>query len=606
MSSQEDYLDSLLKGIVEDEDSENDNDFNDFDLSDVDELLRSVSEQFFAGEDILESSEDDEMGGMVDVDFSDEMNAAFSSDSDNDSINEMDNIDEINNDAGVGEIDLAELFASSSADEEALEDDFDSQDIQDLFEQADDAQAGMGEEDLSALFDATVMPEDGVAEDDEEDDGYESNSDDADDLIALLQGADDGEMDIPSLSDITDVELPDHSEEDATMDDTSLEELLNDMNSLDGGGDELEESLTTDGANDNSDIESLMGAVGIGDLFGATSEGEFASADDLDGAIVDLMDLDLGQDEGKTVEKKGGFFSRIWNFLTEEDEEEEEVVKGTEDVPLSDENKTVIEEVEKEKKKKKDKKKKKNKKGQQEEGELPEGEEETEADDKKKKKKKKEKKKKDEPAEGLEPQIPEKKLSTKRVAIIGAICLTIGLVILICSNIVSDFMIKNVAREAYYEEDYFTCYQNLYGKELNESEEVMLHKSECVLRIRLWVEKYDAFQASGATVEALDSLIQSVSDYDKLYEYAKEWAVEDAVANEYASVLAILSDKYQLTDEQAREIAAIKDDVQYTKVVTAIANGESYGEAPEREERLEDLKDVLPEEKELLEKIFGK
>lgn len=601
MSSQEDYLDSLLKGIVEDEDSDANGDYQGFDMSDVDDLLRSVSEQFFAGEDILGSADDASEIGDFDAigDIGGNNDSAGIKDA-----TENNGSGDINEEDGVGEIDLADSFVNSDSDNSDELDNSDAQAIQDLLGETGVAEGEPMADDLTAMFDAASISEASAEEyDDEEDEGYEPNLDDASDLIALLQGAGEEEMDIPSLSDITDVELPEHTDEaeEASDDDISLEALIEDMNSLTADSDIA--SSEGDGGASNP-MESLLGAVGIGDLFGTASEDELVSGG-MDDGIADLMDLDLGQDESKIASKKGGIFSRIWNFLTEEDEEEEETTKGNEDVPLSDENKTVIEEVEKEKKKKK-KDKKKKKKGQQEDEEIFD-DDEAPADDKKKKKdkKKKEKKKKEEPAEGLEPPVPEKKLSGKRVATVGAVCLTIALVILISSNLLTEFMVKNTAREAFYDEDYLTCYQNLYGKDLNDSDEVMLRKSECILRIRMWVEEYEAFEAAGSKVEALDSLIQSVNDYAELKAYATEWAIEAEVANEYASILSSLTEKYQLTEEQAKEIAAIKDDVQYTKVVTAIAGGETYSEAPEREERLEDLKDVLPEEKELLEKIFG-
>lgn len=564
MPSQEDYLDSLLKGIVEDENSDANEDF-DLSMSDVDELLRSVSEQFFEGEDLLGESGDD-------IDISDTV----------DLINGMDSSDE----ADLNEI--QELLAQTGSEEAAPEEEEAISGLEDFLQ----------EESAPAIENYDTFADEEEADEDLE----PALEDDASDLLALLQGGSEDEMDIPSLSDITDIDVSDHSADETAREglgDMSLEGLLDDSFMGLGAGEDIDEDVASSDA--GSSVEDLMGDMGIGDLFGTLDTD--ADTGSFDSGIADLMDLDLGHDDGHAVEKKGGFFSRIWNFLTEEDEEEEEA-KDNENIPLSDENKAVIEEVEKEKnKKKKDKKKKK--KGQAEEEDVFEDGEEPADDKKKKKKKPKKEKKKEDSVDSLEPPIPEKKLSTKRVAAVVAICATVGLVILICSNILSDALVKNDARKAFYNGDYFTCYQSLYGMDLNESDEVMLRKSECIMRIRLWVKEYETFDAAGSEVEALDSLIQSVNDYTELHEYAQEWAIEDAVAQEYASLVTILTNKYQLTEEQAREIAAIKDDVQYTKVVTAIAGGETYGEAPKREERLEDLKDVLPEEKELLEKIFG-
>jgi hypothetical protein len=285
----------------------------------------------------------------------------------------------------------------------------------------------------------------------------------------------------------------------------------------------------------------------------------------------------------KTAPKKG-FWAKILDFLTAEDEEEEEEKPENEDIKLSDENQNIIDELDnenekgkkskkakKEKKPKKDKKAKGDKKGG--EGEAAEGDEDSEKEGAEKGKKDKKKEKKAKKEKGTEEQSDkktEKKLSTKRIGLIALVCLTILAVIILISNITGDYSVKQEGRRAFTEGDYQTCYQNLYGKKLSESEQVMFSKSECILKMRLWLREYEMLEEEGSQLEALDSLIQSVNDYPALYEYATEWNSVGDISEGYSEILSILSEKYGVTEEQAKEIAAIKNDTDYTRAVAQI------------------------------------
>lgn len=183
-----------------------------------------------------------------------------------------------------------------------------------------------------------------------------------------------------------------------------------------------------------------------------------------------------------------------------------------------------------------------------------------------------------------------------------------GAVILIFINISVDFSDKSVAKDAYQQGDYATCYRNLYGKKLNEEEALMYGRAESILYIELWYRKYEIFVEQGDEVKALDSLIQTVCDYPALFEYANQWNAADEVNVVYSKILNILQDKYGITEGQALEIAAEKSDLEYTKIVTAVANGMSYdvwnnGGTPQQPEE-EGLPNQLPEESDIGEGDF--
>ncbi len=311
-----------------------------------------------------------------------------------------------------------------------------------------------------------------------------------------------------------------------------------------------------------------------------------------------------------TQKKKQSLASKIINMFTEEDEEQPE----ESEIILSEENINILKELDSDKKKKKKKDKKSNKK---ETSETAKSEDDLDEEEKDKKKEKKKKKPKKQKAPKLrEAYSSEKKLSKKRVFLVMMVCFSIGLVILVINSITGDYVIKRTAKTAFYEEDYQTCYQNLYGQNLNETEEVMFYKSESILRIRIWLREYEIFAEEGSELRALDSLIQSVAGYPILLDFSTQWNASLEVSEVYQEILAILSNKYHLSEEQAKEIAGASNDVEYTKMVmTIIAGGEfgSWNNIYDMEEEITDtdfnenagtLVDPLPEEEYLTDSEF--
>lgn len=339
--------------------------------------------------------------------------------------------------------------------------------------------------------------------------------------------------------------------------------------------------------------EDIFAGIASLDLFG-DAESDVAGVDVFSGAVGEDSLEQIINDEKKA--KKKGLFSRIVTFFTEEDEEKE-----NENISISDENREIMKEMDKEeKKKKKGKKSKKGKKGEAPEGEAEEGAEEEAQDSKKKKKKEKKPKKEKAPkVKVVEEETNRKRLSFKHVGSIFAVCLSIGILIILSTTVIGDYAMKASGRKAYYEGDYQTCYQSLYGKQLSETEQVMYSKSESILTMRMWIREYELLAQEGAELEALDSLIQSVYEYPTVYLYADKWNAGAEVAEIYSQILLILSEKYELTEEQAMEIASTPNDVEYTKMVMAIVAGEGFGSWNESEEKKEEvtvLPDVLPEE----------
>ena len=311
---------------------------------------------------------------------------------------------------------------------------------------------------------------------------------------------------------------------------------------------------------------------------------------------VDDLFPDIGEKK-KPKEKKQNFLSKAISFLMEEEEEEDlEPIPENEDILLSEENQEILkalgEEDKKAASKGKDKKKAKKKAKKPLKKKAPKAP--------KPPKPKKEKKPKEK-----EPEVPGRRLSFKKVLPIALLGASFGAVLLIFVYLSIGFGNKQAAKDAYKAGDYEGCYLNLYGRDRSETEEMMYVKSESILRMKLWLREYEMFVEDGSEVKALDSLIQSVNDYPELHKYASQWEAVAEVYDGYALILSILSEKYGITEAQALEIAAVESDFEYTRIVTALAEGGSYGSwgkvetpAPEKEETTDILPDELPEEAE--------
>ena len=352
------------------------------------------------------------------------------------------------------------------------------------------------------------------------------------------------------------------------------------LSSMDGPEQEIDTSALDEllGANQENELSSVRdkeegegageGTPDLGlpqDLFGdaQTLEGGDNTGDP--GNLDDLMELAQIGEKGEKPGKKG-FFAKLFAFLTEEDEEEKKEGEG---LILSDENDAILKELDKEDGKKKKKKPKKGKGKEQ----AAEGEDE-EIPVKKEKKAKKPKKVKEPKTKAVEE--PGKKLSKKRVQLIFLVCIALGAAFYVLSTVTVEFSEKKRASAAFQAGDYEECYQNLVGKKLNESEQVMFGKSESILRIRLWMKEYEMLAENGQEAEALDSLMQSVHDYPTLYAFSGKWNAVSEVQAVYEQMMDILNSKYRLTEEEAKIIANEEDDLTYSKMVRSIAAGGSF------------------------------
>ena len=229
--------------------------------------------------------------------------------------------------------------------------------------------------------------------------------------------------------------------------------------------------------------------------------------------------------------------------------------------------------------------------------------EETVAEEKPKKEKKKK-----ETEEKLDEK-PSKKLSKKKVISVILFCATIAAGIILLSSVIPSYLQKRDAHVAYDLGNYQEAYNLLCDKELSEEDEVILHKSRIILKMERKLEAYENYQRmSDKELESLDALLQGVALYYELLPSADEYYVVGEINEVYQEILAVLSEKYGLSEVDAVEIALCDNNVTYTEYLHFIVYGTMYEDAASEEvdeETSEGENDILPEEQEIIDGMSG-
>ena len=499
----------------------------------------------------------------------------------------LDGLDLGESDGDEGALDELSLdgldLGGSGADESTL-DNFSLDDLAlEESESADDEMDGlMSEEDIDRLLSGDLSDgEDGVG-----DFALEETGESDEDLSALLAGMDHDE----DLSEIGD--LLAESDHGVSPDD----DMLAMLEGVDGGGDSSFDFFENDEAAKEAEgireltpeeIAAREGGVEPGKekkkrkkLFGKKKKkgrNEEAAAEEA-GDELELLLAETSEQEPKAEEegeKKPGVFARFMNFLLEADEDEDPVAAEVladndgEMGTVTDENRALLDELDEE-----------DKKG------------------KKKKKKKEKKKKQEEEVDLFAP--PEKKLSKKKVITVFMFCGTIAVCIVLLSSFLPVYMEKKDAQMAYDHQDYAQVYDLLYGKDLNEQDEILYQRSNLILQMNRKLSSYENYGSLDMRLESLNALISGVERYQEILPEAETYNVVGEVSGIYGQILERLSADFGVSEQDALEIIVIEDDVTYSQRLEAIINGAVYSE-----EVPAGRQDVLPEEEEIIERLDG-
>ncbi len=328
----------------------------------------------------------------------------------------------------------------------------------------------------------------------------------------------------------------------------------------------------------NKDSEEEAGAEGetTAEAASAVPEADVSSSADMDllddmsdiagdpqeGAASDSENSDNeGADDGsdkknkKKGEKKKGLIAALLEAVFYEEEDEASPEESA--TKLSDENKQILNELDAEGEEKGKKKKKKKEKKPKE---------------KKPKKPKEKKPKKEKPAgeEEKGPKIPKKYII--RSAAFAASVLAAAIVLAV---FLPKANVMKSARTAYYDHDYKEAFYSMYGKKLNESDQLIYDRSKTIILMERKYESYGQYKAMGMSDKALDALFQGLKRYEALKTDAETLGVKGDIDSTRESILLALQNDYGVSEEQAMEIIEYgKTD--YTGAVNAILLGEPY------------------------------
>lgn len=344
------------------------------------------------------------------------------------------------------------------------------------------------------------------------------------------------------------------------------EEGLTDIGSIDfAGGADLEE----DGAENQADPASRPKEVSLKDV---------------------TKEKGSKKDKKSSGQDKPGLFKRFLEFLLAEEEEEEE------DKPVrKDSDEDLFKQLgggEKSAPAKKDQKKEKKAKKENK---------------KEKKEKKPKEKKKKEPKPKVEKvkekEKPSKPIGKMNLILVTLFSLTIMAVVLLLTTALTNFAIRNDAKNAFESGDYEEAYQLLYGRKLDEEQEQIFKRVELVLQIERKLDNYNYYKEAGDAARALDALLQAADRYSEV-RGADTYGAGEELLRLYQVILEHLNLDYGVSEEMAFEINACEENKDYSKRIYDIVNGTGFEDSPseETQEPEDGVRDILPEEEDIIDK----
>lgn len=566
MTTDEEYLDNLLKSLTENEQQ----------IKTMEETLNEMTRSAANGEAFSMSSEKSDKVQDND-DNANEGLMAF--DGDLFGEEQIFSEDEVSSEVSADDDIFADFFAEALSGEEST---VENSEIQSDAEESDQVELNIADAEdwQSGLDDLLVKAEEQASGDD-----ITVGVDDLDvaDFVGQIDNVD---------ADLTEIDGLLKNDDKGALNDDMLA-LLEGAEALDDNAvnspDEVKNNVSEESAN-SQEAEAEKEKPAKKKLFSKEKPPKKEKKSKLSKKKQEGETPDLG-----ILDEKPSFLMRFLDFLTREENE------GIESEEILD--KLNKENEKKQKKEEKKRKKAEKKKGKSDEA-LDEEEEGAEDNKKKKKKEKKKKEKKEKEPSEAPKEKPVKVLSKKNMLVLIAACATLLGSIFALSTFLTEYSDRQNARQAFYDGDYEEVYRLFYDRNLNSSDTVIYNKVKIVLTLERKLKSYENNIALNKELEAVDALIQGISCYQSL-QGIDEYDVRNEVDAIYQQICNILENKYGITYEEAIEINTY-DNETYTRIVDAIVNGTEFvmpgEEIEEAEESEEELlpQDVLPEEEEII------
>ncbi len=330
--------------------------------------------------------------------------------------------------------------------------------------------------------------------------------------------------------------------------------------------DSLFSEIGTDGSNTYLGEDDLANSVASGD-------------DDIDNIITEidsgefeerLKTLDT-EENGKKSKKSGkkNWFQRLFGNITEDLTPEQ--IKERQDKAKAEE--------EAKKKAAEDKKKKAELSKEEKEAKKAEAKAaaaeaaKKKAEEKKRKAaeaKEKAKKKKEERLAIEEFEVDEGKINKAGATVLFVIFAAMTIFIIVGTNIYSyNLSIKN-AQEDFEVRKYNEAYYEVYGLKVKDEDIDLYDKIMTVQYVNSELNSYEYYLITNNREKALDSLLKGLQRYDKYYELATRLGIEDDIAYVKSRILEKLASTFSLTESEAYDMLAIRDDFDYSEYLYSL------------------------------------
>ncbi len=165
---------------------------------------------------------------------------------------------------------------------------------------------------------------------------------------------------------------------------------------------------------------------------------------------------------------------------------------------------------------------------------------------------------------------PVKRIPPKKIAAGAVFGATVFLAIFIATSVLASQGYLQKARNAYYNRDYKTVYLSTYGMDLDASDDIIRGRSEVILKMQRRYDSYEINMKMGRELEALDALIGSFATYDYINTDAEQYGVLAEVDAIKGQILNVLSANYGLDEAGARELMQNEDPLSYTMALQNI------------------------------------
>lgn len=388
--------------------------------------------------------------------------------------------------------------------------------------------------------------------------------------------------------------------------DLSIEESLKNFDEEDPDLDEIGNEFATDDSYVNTLEE---GPEAMGELSEDTgAEEELSEAEKL---VKEIESLNLEVEEAKpradkekkSVEensvqedsakkgKKKGFFERLSAILFGEEEEavpenQEAIVPPMDIENLSDENLSALMELENQNSSAAEEEEAKKKQEEEEKKALKEQKAQERAEKKAEKKAVKEQKakaraeKKALKKQNQQPVEKTKPLPKKPVVLIVLLGLSVVVLVNLLSGVVGYSTAVSDAKDYYAQGKYVEAYGCLNEKDLKEADLEFYNRVRLVSYLQQQLNSYDAYQSQNMYKEALAALIGGVGRYDRFIEDATDAGVDREYTNMLQKMEEELSNNYQMSVEEARNIYALDDKQDFTYAVYDVIGALGLEEEP--------------------------